>query len=242
MMMKLSGKKDVLLPLLSFLVGVSWALSPQVSGAATPAFNDHRALDQKICAEIVDQVSQESDLDRLDDCMELYWHNGQFENPPGSFSNLIKLGYRYLELDPYETDLYSTMAWLLWSKWRTWKDSPELMPDGENKVEEAISLLYRGRDYHWENANYFKSAGEIIWPLAKHYRPELFSFVIENFEIGETLANDPALKIKFRLNLGHAFRHQQRKDDAIFWFERVLELDPENKIALENLEKLREQA
>lgn len=124
-----------------------------------------------------------------------------------------------LEIEPEQEELYGSLAWLLWSKWATWHQSPGAMPDGEGKDLEAIKLLEAGGGVLASSASYWLSAEQVICPLAN--------------QLG-----DRAQQIRARLDLGHATRNPGKLVEARAWYNPVIELELSNPLALKELEKL----
>jgi tetratricopeptide (TPR) repeat protein len=189
------------------------------------------------CASVLANVHQVSDLDVLDYCADFYWHHGELETPEGSFNGVIALARRMLEIDPMQEEVYSSVSWLLWSKWATWKKDPAQMPDGEGKDLEAVALLLKGGEFYADSASYWASAVAVLFPLAKGYQPNLYPMIIE-WAIKADQLGDLEQKVRARLNIGLAYRNLSNRIEAKAWFSRVLEIDPQNPIALRELKKL----
>ncbi|MCE7910363.1 MAG: hypothetical protein DCC43_00940 [Candidatus Brocadia sp.] len=181
-------------------------------------------------------LDRQHDADLLRECMGFYIDNQQFDNPEGSYNKAIRIGYQILNIDRKDIDTYTTMAWLLWSKWVSWTINPTRMPDGEGKADQAVELLNWGKQWNLKSERFYKESADTIWPLAKHYRTDLYGFVIENYRKADLLAesNDLA-RVRIRLNLGHAYRQINEKKTAIAWYKRVLEIAPTNEIAIHYL-------
>ncbi len=186
------------------------------------------------------------DLDRqydtvlLKDCMGFYLDNQQYDSPQGSYNKAIRLGYQIVNIDRKDVDTYTTLAWLLWSKWVCWNKKPTRMPDGKGKADEAIELLNWGKQWNLESARFYKESADTIWPLAKHHRTDLYDFVIENYQTADLLSetNDP-LRARVRLNLGHIYRQLGEKTLALYWYQKVLEIAPRNEVASRYLNHLK---
>ena len=162
---------------------------------------------------------------------EHLWHNQMLEKQVGSYNGIIAFGCRQLELEPHNIDAYTTTAWLLWSKWVSWRNSPERMPDGEHRLDEAVALLQRGRRLNPDSARYHYEAGITIMPVARFHQRELYALVTDLLKNADQLATDTKLKIRARLSLGHCFRHWDRDAEALAWYRKVLELDAGNEVA-----------
>jgi tetratricopeptide (TPR) repeat protein len=190
------------------------------------------------CQAALQNLAQVTDIDLLNDCMEYYWHHGDEENPPGSYNNTIALGRRWVQVDPQATQTYTVVAWLLWSKWVTWSNHPEQMPDGATKAQEAIDLLLVGRAANSTDGDYHLDCGNTILPLAKFHLPQYYPFVEKSFQLADQYFTDPAKKVRTRLNLGHTYRYENKKAEAIAAYKSVLEIDPNNTVAIRYLKEL----
>lgn len=176
------------------------------------------------------------DTGLLKECMGFYIDNQQFDSPQGSYNKAIRIGYRIVTIDHKDIDTYTTIAWLLWSKWVSWTKNPNRMPDGEGKADQAVELLNWGKQWNRKSERFYKESADTIWPLAKYYRTDLYEFVIENYRKADLLAGENDLvRVRVRLNLGHAYRQIHEKQNAIYWYKRVLELAPANDIAIRYL-------
>jgi len=198
----------------------------------------HDDVDAAFCARIVARVDQIQQLDPLHDCMEFYYHNGRHENPPGSFNHTIRLGYRILELDSSDEDTTSTVVWLLYSKYATWRKNPEWMPDGATKLDEALALMHRGLANNPQSANLPLTIGHIFEGLVKFYHPEKAPLLFMLYERANLLAQDDRTRIRARLDLGHAHRKYGTCADALHWYREVLRVDSANAVALREIGKL----
>jgi len=177
-------------------------------------------------------LNRQYDTDLLRECMGFYLDNQQFDSPEGSYNKVILLGYKILDVDRQDVDTYTTMAWLLWSKWVCWTRNPNQMPDGEGKADEAIRLLNWGKQWNQKSVRFFKESADIIWPLAKYYRADLYEFLIENYRKADLLAgSNSLLRTRVRLNLGHIYRQIGKKNLASYWYQRVIEIAPNNEVA-----------
>jgi hypothetical protein len=201
-------------------------------------FAADKEVNQYKCAQVMQNLARVRDTNLILDCSDFYWHNGQLDSPPASYSNIIKLLYRYVELEPYTIEEYTTISWLLYSQWVHWKKNPEQCSYGKDKDKESVAVLMNGRRYHKTDADYHLAAGNQVYPLANFYQPQYFGFVIESFELADRYAKVKETKVRARLNLGHTWRHLADKEKARFWYMAVLEIDPENKIAKRSLESL----
>ena len=194
-----------------------------------------RADDAATCARVVRQRSSYSRVDALLSCMDFYFSNPEYDEPEGSFNNILKLGARVVEVDPLQASTYTNVAWLMWSKWVTWKDNPERMPDGADMADRAVAFLRQGEQALANDALYRKDEGDTIWPLAQFHLPDLYAFVIESYRAANALTADPAVQVRVRLNLGHVYKQLQQNTEAATWYRAVLEVDPDNAVAKRSL-------
>ncbi|MAX27744.1 MAG: hypothetical protein CMJ19_24890 [Phycisphaeraceae bacterium] len=184
------------------------------------------------------------DVELMCQLNEFYWHHGHLDNPPGSFDSIINISYRVLELEPDTASIYADTAWLLWSRWVTWKQEPEKMPIGENDDKTAIALLLRGRKACPDNASYHFDAAMTVWGLARHHKPEYWGFILDSLKLArKTVKPDNQwLNVRIRTTLGHVYRQLEQFDDARKAYQSVLEVDPENDIAKRLLKEMDEAA
>lgn len=175
----------------------------------------------------------------IDVCSDYIWHNAGLDNPPGSFNEIINLMLRRIELDPQVIDPYATTAWLLWSKWVTWKDDPEQMPDGKTGVDRAVRLLEQGRMANPDNASYHFETAATVMPLARFHREDLYDFVIANLKRAHSLAESDDFKARIGKFLAHNYRHADQPEAALEWYEKAVSLDPEDEISKKNIEQLK---
>ncbi|MBN2449632.1 MAG: hypothetical protein JXR77_04545 [Lentisphaeria bacterium] len=167
-----------------------------------------------------------------------FWHHQGLDRPPGSYNRLIDMNLRIIELAPREADAYSTTAWLLWSKWVSWKTDPERMPDGEGKVEKALALLAQGEKLNGNAPDYLYQAGTVLTPLMRFHRPDLHDTVRDYLLRAATAAGDGPLAVRTRRALAAHFFLRQEYDQATLWYRRLLEVDPENEVATRRLREI----
>lgn len=220
--------------LLFFLAGILLVMTTGSSFATDKGqrISDSDQVIYEFGEKVLRDLNRQYDTDLLRECMGFYLDNQQFDNPEGSYNKAIRLGYQIVNIDRQDIDTYTTMAWLLWSKWVCWTKKPNRMPDGEGKADEAIELLNWGKQWNPKSARFYIESADTIWPLAKHYRTDLYGFLIENYRKAENLtgAND-LLKVRLRLNLGHIYRQIGIKESAIYWYKKAMEIAPNNEIA-----------
>ncbi len=184
------------------------------------------------------------DVELMCQLNEFYWHHGHLDNPPGSFDSIIRISYRVLELEPQTASIYADTAWLLWSRWVTWKQDPEKMPIGENDDKTAVALLLRGRKACPDNAAYHFDAAMTVWGLARHHKPEYWGFILDSLQLAKKTVKpeNQWLNVRIRMTLGHVYRQLEQYDDARKAYQSVLEVDPENAIAQRLLKEMDEAA
>lgn len=188
---------------------------------------------------VLQDLNYQHDTELLRECMGFYLDNQQFDSPQGSYTKAIRLGYQIVTIDHKDIDTYTTMAWLLWSKWVCWTKNPNRMPDGEGKADEAVDLLNWGKQWNLKSERFYKESADAIWPLAKYHRTDLYDFVIENYRKADLLAgSNDLLRVRIRLNLGHIYRQINEKKPATYWYKRVLEIAPNNEVAARYLAHL----
>lgn len=220
---------------IAFLSSIPSSLSAETGDGG--ADQDH--LIYEMSEQVLLDLPCQYDTGMLKECMGFYIDNQQFDSPPGSYNKAIQIGYRIVTIDHKDIDTYTTMAWLLWSKWVSWTKNPNRMPDGEGKADQAVELLNWGKQWNQNSERFYKESADTIWPLAKYYRTDLYKFVIENYRKAELLAGEnDSVKVRIRLNLGHAYRQIHEKQNAIYWYKRALELAPANDVALRCLASL----
>ncbi len=173
-------------------------------------------------------------------CSNYMWHHQALDDPPGSFNGIIELTFRRVELQPKMVDPYSTIAWLLWSKWVTWKKSPEDMPDGKGGIKKAIRVLRQGKVPNSKNPEYYFEAATTMMPVAQNHRPEIYRFVTDYLKQANKLAQDDGMHAETRKVLGHCYRHMEKPEKAIAWYRKVLDVESDHKIAKKYIRKLRQ--
>ncbi len=191
----------------------------------------------KKCEAMMPRVATTTDVDLLYTCANFYWHHPQFDRTP-AYAKEIKIYRRLLEVDPSNIDNYSLLSWFLWSDWVTWKKDPKKMPGGKNLAAEAVKVLENGAKVHPKDGDYYYKAAQIIEPLARHYLPEDYAFVIKNYLLADQFANRAYLKTQSRLFIACIYRDQKKPKQAVAWYRKVLEVDPQNRDALLNLKEL----
>jgi tetratricopeptide (TPR) repeat protein len=184
------------------------------------------------------------DVELMCQLNEFYWHHGNLDTPPGSFDSIIRISYRVLELEPTSASIYTDTAWLLWSRWVSWKQDPEKMPVGEDDDKTAIALMLRGRKACPDNASYHFDAAMTAWGLARYHKPEYWDFILDSLKLARKTVKPEEhwLNVRIRMTLGHVYRHLQRLDEARKAYESVFEVDPENAIAKRLLKEMDEAA
>ena len=214
---------------LAALTDVNWAVieMPQAYG------DDDEGVSLEQCSKVIKNLNFVWDKEILYSCSAFYWHNGGYDDPPSSYNNVIKIHYRLLTLDPRDVDTYGTTAWLLWSKWVTWKKDPQAMPDGEGKKDESIRIFDNGITYNRRNALFYNEyAGHMLGFLKDYER------AIELYKRTDELATDNKLREQARLNVARCYRHIGQNESAIIWYKAVLEINPQNQNAINALAEL----
>ncbi len=179
-----------------------------------------------------------ADAVTIDNLANYLWHNQGLDDPPASYNNVIALQKRAIEIDPGYKQQYFVAAWLLYSKWAVWNRNPERMPDGEDKITEAIEVLRLGSEEFRDSAQYhYRAALTLKTP---YNIPEKHEFVEKMLRKADELAGEEEeeLKIRARLTLGVFFKRREMQEEAEKWFRKTLELDPEHEPALRYLKEL----
>ena len=202
------------------------------------ASEQHAANSDRDCERLVAQLSKSKNLKLMYECMDFYWHGG-LDPLGGQFTSIIKIGRRAVEINPTDAATYTNIAWLEWSGYATWLKYPSEVPDGAGRADRAVQLLNQGLKYLGNDANYRKDIADTIWPLAKNYRKDLLPFVVTHYEAAFNLSTDVKIKVRAALNIGHVYRRDiQDKALAIFWYKKVLDIEPDNKVAKNYLQQL----
>jgi tetratricopeptide (TPR) repeat protein len=200
-----------------------------------------QAGELETCKQLMTRLDRSRNLVLISNCQDFYFLNPDHESPRGSFNNAVRLGYRYLAIDPHDVTQYGNTSWLLWSKWMNWKRDPSTMPDGEDKLDAAVRLLLQGRVYNPTNAAFHFEAGNSFGTMTRAYSPELAPLAIESFELADRhLPAVNSMKIRARIEVGHLHYWKQDFEAAKAAYYRVLEIDPQNHVARKTLERLGE--
>jgi hypothetical protein len=91
---------------------------------------------------------------------------------------------------------------------------------------------------HPKDGDYYYKAAQTIEPLARHYLPEYYAFVIKNYSLADQFSKRADTKTQSRLFIACIYRDQKKPQQAIAWYGRVLEVDRQNRDALRNLKEL----
>jgi len=169
-----------------------------------------------------------------------FWHNQELDSPPGSYNRLVKINLRLLEIVPHETALYGTTAWLLWSKWVSWKQDPKSMPDGKTKLDEALALLARGDKANPGDATFLLEAGTVLMPVVKHHRPDLAPTVDDYLRRAAEAATAGKIAVRARRTYAGFLFSREQYATARSWYRKLLEVAPNNEVARRRLRELRE--
>jgi tetratricopeptide (TPR) repeat protein len=141
-------------------------------------------------------------------------------------------------LEPQAASTYCDTAWLLWSRWVSWKRDHEAMPVGEGGDKAAHALLLKGRQANLDSAPYHINAGMTMWGVATYHDATYYDFVLDSFHLAEEHAADMKTLIQARLLVGHAYRKMDKPDEAIAAYRRVLDVDPQHEIATRLIDEL----
>jgi len=177
------------------------------------------------------ELATSTDVTLMSLMMDWYWHHGMLETPPGSFDRQIHIGYRFLELEPKSPNVITGTAWLLWSRWVSWKQDAERMPVGKGGDADALALLMKGREANLENGAYHFDAGMTMWGLARYHDEKYWTFIMESMRLADEHAGDEQVRYRARMTMGHAFRYQKKYEDAKTWYRKALETRPGDEIA-----------
>lgn len=218
----------ILLVLISGFVFPAFAHDEDDQAKSTPRVE----LTEEVCNARFENAAQIADVEELAECIDFFWHHAGLDS---DFNKMIRLSYRIIEIDPTETLVYTTAAWLLASKWVQWKQDARNMPDGEFKMQEALNLLKRGGDANSEDADYFLDAGITIQPFARFHDGKLWPFVIAFYDRAIATSTELAQKIRAHLNKGTSYVLQKEWALSDASYLEVLKLDAKNKAALLNL-------
>lgn len=194
--------------------------------------------DHQRCLNLILNLKNVFDQRALDFCSDFFWDNPDLDSPPGSFNNVILIEYRSLQINPFQADEYSYVAWLLYSKWVIWKQHPIEMPDGQGKVEEALALVKNGRRYFTTNADYHLRVATTFFPIAKYHKPDYFRFVLESYALADQFGTTLRTLKSARFGAAVSCKLMKDWDGAVKWYRAVLKLEPTNAVAAHELQKL----
>jgi tetratricopeptide (TPR) repeat protein len=196
-------------------------------------------MEAAACPDVLRDLGRVRSLPLLFECMDFYFLNPDLDPQPASFNAPIRIGYRILQIDPHHADTYGNVAWMLWSKWSNWKEDPSRMPDGAAKLDEAVALLDKGATLNPRSAEYFISAGNTLFPVARNFDASVYPRVILWFQNADRLLpHGDRRQIRVRLDLGHIHKLTGRIPEARRYYQAVLEIDPQNRVAKRALELL----
>jgi len=191
---------------------------------------------EKACAQLMNNLATSTDTGLMLECSHFYWHNQMLDSPPASYNNMIKIGYRYLELVPKDEEEYLNTTWLLWSRWVTFKQFKEKNPDandeilkknfpfGHNGLALALELLKSGQRIT-KTASFYYSSAEAMWPVARFHDPSLYSFVLEGFTISQFIAKDKNEKLYAQVALGLVHKQLKQYHPALYWLQEAKNLN-----------------
>jgi len=182
------------------------------------------------CTNLLVNLEDSEDVELMARCMDFYWHHQLLDWPPMSYSNVIELSRRYVQLESDDVEVYVDAAWLLWSRWVTWKIHPARMPIGEAGDKAAQQLLLEGREKNMANGQYHYEAAKAMWPVAKYHDSTYYSFVIDSLKLAEKYPeSDKAHAATCKL-LGHTYRAMKDLKAAANWYEKGLESAPDDEV------------
>jgi len=201
------------------------------------------AQEEQKCLNVLNKINQIYDANLIVDCVNFFWHHGEYDN--GSYNNVITLNKRLLQLDPKDVDSLTNTLWLLYSKWVSWKKDPTLMPDGENKIDEAFLLINQYEKYNLRNYLFYLNVALQMDALFKFYRNDLIPFSINYYKKVVTLvsrsSSAEAVKGRLRaeLNLGHWYSFKNADlVSALGWYKEALITDPANRVAQRRINEI----
>ncbi|MEI8346983.1 MAG: tetratricopeptide repeat protein [Pseudomonadota bacterium] len=193
------------------------------------------AVDAASCNRVVESGQN---LNQIYDCIDFYWHDGEYDNPPGSYNNVIILLKKAAAIDPMQYDNFTTAVWLLYSQYVSWEKDPVNNTWGQGKDQEAVAMVMQGRRYHRNYFPYNLETGMHMLNMARFHLPQYYPLAAECFELAYQSAQNDKERIRALLTLGHTHRYQGQKEEAIAQYQRVLQIDPNNKVALNNIRLL----
>lgn len=189
--------------------------------------DDHGYIGDMMMAELDHSI----DTDLMWHLMDYYWHHGHLDDPPASFQRTILMSYRFVQLEPQSPAIYNNAAWLLWSRWVSWKRDPENRQRGEGDDERAHQFLLEGRKTNATDPEYHFDAAMTLWGLANYHDKKYFDFVRDSLLLADQYATETKLQMKVRLMLGHTYRVTGKTELARKAYQRVLEVDPDYEVA-----------
>jgi tetratricopeptide (TPR) repeat protein len=112
------------------------------------------------------------------------------------------------------------------------------MPDGATKANEAIALARQSIRANPQSAMLPLEIGKIFDSMVQFYLRDQATLLYELYERANALAREDRMRIRARLNLGHAHRKYGRCEDAVKWYREVLLIDSANEVARRELSRL----
>ncbi|MCH7947088.1 MAG: hypothetical protein IIC66_04745, partial [candidate division Zixibacteria bacterium] len=100
-----------------------------------------------------------------------------------------------------------------------------MLADNDNKLEYAKELIEKALELSPENAAYIDSYGWVMFRLGK------YNDAVEYLSKAVSLQSDPVIYD----HLGDAYNASGNSGDARIWWQKALELEPDNDIIREKL-------
>jgi hypothetical protein len=198
---------------------------------------------QAVCFNVLVNLNRVTDLDKLSLCSDFFWHNGYYDN--GSFNNVIAIEKRIVHLEPQNVSSITNVIWVLWSKWVTWKKDPTNMPDGKNKVDEALQYIQDCEVHNSANPEFYLRVALQMDPLFKYHRNDLIPLSIKFYGRVTALISRSSSqellskRLRAELNLGHWYSYKNSDlNKAIYWYSEALITDPSNKVAKRRVDEI----
>jgi tetratricopeptide (TPR) repeat protein len=219
--------KLVLLVLVTFTTSVA----APFAGASS----DFSPRQIKLCETPRVPLEEENDLDRLRHCHHVAYHflADEWRVP-------VKYALRIVQLDPTDVSTRGTAIHYLYSQWVIWRGDAQRLPEGQYALDKALRLIELGKRNPINAKNpqfYLEMAGNLL-PIANIYRPDLYPLLITLFEGLDQTSDDLVKRGISRRIIAVTYKKMGRLEEARLAFQRALELDPLDSLALEGLRNL----